>query len=170
MAEAGSSPAILNFGDHRRGWDFRSPGRGGVNFEEIIRALNDIGYEGPLSIEWEDSGMERTFGAREACEFTKKLDFSPSNRAFDAAFDEGKEFQARAVAWKRRVDLAGLSGMIEITVNGERVSIAEPMTVEQVLDTVEVPPNYLAVEVNARGRASRGVRSACFVRGTSWRS
>jgi sugar phosphate isomerase/epimerase len=80
----------LNFGDHRRGWDFRSPGRGGVNFEEIIRALNDIGYQGPLSIEWEDSGMERTCGAREACEFTKKLDFSPSNRAFDAAFDEGK--------------------------------------------------------------------------------
>ena len=78
----------LNFGDPRRGWDFRSPGRGGVNFEEIIRALNDIGYEGPLSIEWEDCGMERTFGAREACEFTKKLDFSPSNRAFDAAFDD----------------------------------------------------------------------------------
>jgi len=78
----------LNFGDHRRGWDFRSPGRGGVNFEEIIRALNDIGYEGPLSIEWEDSGMDRQFGAREACEFTKKLDFSPSGRAFDAAFEK----------------------------------------------------------------------------------
>jgi sugar phosphate isomerase/epimerase len=78
----------LNFGDHRRGWDFRSPGRGGVNFEEIIRALNDINYQGPLSIEWEDSGMERTFGAREACEFTKKLDFSPSKRAFDSAFEK----------------------------------------------------------------------------------
>lgn len=81
----------LNFGDPRRGWDFRSPGRGGVNFEEIIRALNDIGYEGPLSIEWEDCGMERTFGAKEACEFTKRLDFSPSNRAFDAAFDDENE-------------------------------------------------------------------------------
>ncbi|MFP6676299.1 MAG: sugar phosphate isomerase/epimerase [Pirellulaceae bacterium] len=79
----------LNFGDHRRGWDFRSPGRGGVNFEEIIRALNDIGYDGPLSIEWEDSGMEREFGAREACEFTKRLDFAPSGRAFDSAFDDG---------------------------------------------------------------------------------
>jgi sugar phosphate isomerase/epimerase len=81
----------INFGDHRRGWDFRSPGRGEVNFEEIIRALNDIGYDGPLSIEWEDSGMDREFGAREACEFTKKLDFAPSGRAFDAAFDEGNE-------------------------------------------------------------------------------
>ncbi len=78
----------LNFGDSRRGWDFRSPGRGGVNFEEIIRALNEVGYNGPLSIEWEDSGMEREFGAREACEFTRRLDFSPSGRAFDAAFEE----------------------------------------------------------------------------------
>lgn len=78
----------LNFGDPRRGWDFRSPGRGGVNFEEIIRALNVIGYDGPLSVEWEDSGMERQHGAREACEFLRKLDFSPSNVAFDAAFAE----------------------------------------------------------------------------------
>ena len=79
----------LNFGDHRRGWDFRSPGRGGVNFEDIIRALNDIGYDGPLSVEWEDSGMDREFGAQEACEFTRQVDFTPSNRAFDAAFEEG---------------------------------------------------------------------------------
>lgn len=86
--KSGILASHLNFGDYRRGWDFRSPGRGGVNFEEIIRALNDIGYTGPLSIEWEDSGMERTFGAREACEFTKKLDFQPSGRAFDAAFEE----------------------------------------------------------------------------------
>ena len=79
----------LNFGDSRRGWDFRSPGRGGVNFEEIIRALNDIGYAGPLSVEWEDARMDREHGAREACEFVKKLDFTPANVAFDAAFSEG---------------------------------------------------------------------------------
>ena len=78
----------LNFGDPRRGWDFRSPGRGGVNFEEIIRALNDLGYDGPLSVEWEDSRMDREHGAREACEFVKRLDFAPSNVAFDAAFAE----------------------------------------------------------------------------------
>jgi sugar phosphate isomerase/epimerase len=76
----------LNFGDPRRGWDFRSPGRGGVNFEEIIRALNAIKYQGPLSVEWEDVGMDREAGAREACEFVKRLDFAPSGRAFDAAF------------------------------------------------------------------------------------
>jgi sugar phosphate isomerase/epimerase len=78
----------INFGDARRGWDFRSPGRGGVNFEEIIRELNRVGYNGPLSVEWEDSGMDREFGAREAAAFVKKMDFSPSNRAFDSAFDK----------------------------------------------------------------------------------
>jgi sugar phosphate isomerase/epimerase len=77
----------LNFGDPRRGWDFRSPGRGGVNFEEIIRTLNQLNYQGPLSVEWEDCGMEREHGAREAAEFVKRLDFAPSNVAFDAAFD-----------------------------------------------------------------------------------
>ena len=76
----------LNFGDPRRGWDFRSPGRGAVNFEEIIRALNDIDYQGPLSIEWKDSGMDREFGAQEACAFTRGIDFDPSSLAFDAAF------------------------------------------------------------------------------------
>jgi sugar phosphate isomerase/epimerase len=78
----------LSFGDARRFWDFRSLGRGNVNFERIIRALNDIGYRGPLSVEWEDSGMDREHGAREACEFTKRLDFAPSQVAFDAAFDK----------------------------------------------------------------------------------
>ena len=78
----------LNFGDPRRGWDFRSPGRGGVNFEEIIRALNVIGYMGPLSVEWEDARMDREHGVREACEFTKRINFAPSNVAFDAAFSE----------------------------------------------------------------------------------
>ncbi len=78
----------LNFGDACRGWDFRSLGRGGVNFEEIIRALNHAGYMGPLSVEWEDSGMERERGAREACEYVRKLDFEPSRVAFDAAFEK----------------------------------------------------------------------------------
>jgi sugar phosphate isomerase/epimerase len=78
----------LNFGDCRRGWDFRSPGRGSVNFEEIIRELNRIGYQGPLSVEWEDSGMDREFGAREACTFVKQKDFAASGRAFDAAFEK----------------------------------------------------------------------------------
>jgi sugar phosphate isomerase/epimerase len=78
----------LNFGHPDRFWDFRSLGRGSVRFEEIMRALNEIGYRGPLSIEWEDSGMNREHGAAEACAFTKKIDFPPSDVAFDAAFAE----------------------------------------------------------------------------------
>ena len=38
--------------------------------------------------------------------------------------------------------------MIAITVNGRAVEIESAMSVEQLLDTVDVPPNYLAVEVN----------------------
>jgi sugar phosphate isomerase/epimerase len=80
----------LNFGQRERGWDFRSLGHGGINFEEIIRALNHIRYTGPLSVEWEDSGMEREYGAWEACAFVRKVDFTPSTIAFDAAFDKGR--------------------------------------------------------------------------------
>ena len=78
----------LEFGDSRRGWNFRSLGHGHVNFEEIIRELNDMSYTGPLSVEWEDSGMEREFGAREACDFVRRVDFAPSNVAFDDAMKQ----------------------------------------------------------------------------------
>lgn len=75
----------ITFGNYCRGWNFVSPGHGNVDFDEIIRILNEKSYNGPLSIEWEDSGMERVFGATEACEFTKKINFSPSDIAFDDA-------------------------------------------------------------------------------------
>jgi sugar phosphate isomerase/epimerase len=78
--------SLLFFGDHRRGWDFVSPGRGGVPFEKIFRALNTIGYDGPLSIEWEDNGMNRDQGAPEALALVRKLDLVPSEVAFDDAF------------------------------------------------------------------------------------
>lgn len=81
----------LFFGDPLRGWDFRSLGRGDVDFEGIVRALNDIGYTGPLSVEWEDMGMDREHGVKEACEFVRKLDFQPSTKAFDKAFQDKKE-------------------------------------------------------------------------------
>ncbi len=76
------------FGDARRYWNFRSLGRGRICFEEIIRALNDIAYEGPLSVEWEDSAMDREHGARESCAFVKRMDFRPSAHAFDACFEK----------------------------------------------------------------------------------
>ena len=86
--EAGVFGGHTNFGDNRRFWDFRSLGRGKVNFEEIIRALNRANYTGPLSVEWEDIGMDREYGAKEACEFVKRIDFPASDIAFDAAFDK----------------------------------------------------------------------------------
>lgn len=79
-----------NFGDARRFWDFRSPGRGDIDFEEIIVALNDIGYQGPLSVEWEDIRMDRVHGGAEAASFVRSLDFPISRVAFDAAFDKSK--------------------------------------------------------------------------------
>ena len=84
--ESGILSSHLPFGDHRRGWDFRSVGRGGVDFEAVIRALNRIGYDGPLSVEWEDVGMNRVQGARESAAFVRRLDFEPAAVAFDAAF------------------------------------------------------------------------------------
>jgi sugar phosphate isomerase/epimerase len=76
-----------SFGDARRFWDFRSVGRGMVDFESIIVALNDIGYAGPLSVEWEDSRMDRVHGATESAAFCRRLDFKPaSGGAFDSAF------------------------------------------------------------------------------------
>ena len=75
----------LNFGDAERGWDFVSPGHGDVDFEALFRALNRIGYAGPLSIEWEDSGMDRDWGAPDALAFVRRTDFAPSAIAFDAA-------------------------------------------------------------------------------------
>ena len=76
------------FGDPRRFWNFRSLGRGKIKFEEIIRALNHIGYSGPLSVEWEDSAMDREQGAEESCRLVKHFDFMPSSRAFDAGFEK----------------------------------------------------------------------------------
>jgi len=84
--DSGILSSHLNFGTPGRGWDFRSLGRGGVDFEEIIRALNQINYTGPLSVEWEDAAMDREFGAAEACAFVKQLDFPKSGRVFDEAF------------------------------------------------------------------------------------
>lgn len=75
----------IDFGDLRRGWNFRSLGHGDVDFESIIRVLNEHNYQGPLSVEWEDSGMEREYGAKEAAKFVRKIDFKASDFAFDSA-------------------------------------------------------------------------------------
>jgi sugar phosphate isomerase/epimerase len=82
---AGILGSHIEFGDTRRAWNFVSLGHGNVDFDGIIRELNQIGYHGPLSVEWEDSGMNRVFGATEAYAFTRRINFEPSDVSFDAA-------------------------------------------------------------------------------------
>jgi sugar phosphate isomerase/epimerase len=72
--------SYLPYGDARRGWDFRAPGHGGLDWEGIIRALNAIAYDGPLSVEWSDPGMDRDYGAEESFKFVKRLDFEAAPR------------------------------------------------------------------------------------------
>jgi sugar phosphate isomerase/epimerase len=81
---AGILGSHIEFGDTRRGWNFVSVGHGDVDFDGIVRELNQMGYDGPLSVEWEDSGMDREFGAEEACKYVRQLNFSPSRMAFDS--------------------------------------------------------------------------------------
>jgi len=88
---AGILGSFFTFGDVRRGWNFRSLGHGDVDFENIIRELNAINYKGPLSVEWEDSGMNRETGAKEACDFVRSMNFAPSETAFDDAMKAEQE-------------------------------------------------------------------------------
>jgi sugar phosphate isomerase/epimerase len=81
--------AYLSDGDPRRGWSARSPGHGGIDWEGTIRALNAIGYEGPLAVDWHDPGMNRDHGAEDACKFVKRLDFEPAPPAGDQPFRHG---------------------------------------------------------------------------------
>ena len=77
----------LPFGDLRRGWDFVSVGHGDVSWEHLFRKLNELEYEGPISVEWEDSGMDRELGAAEALEHIRRLNFDAPTGSFDAAFE-----------------------------------------------------------------------------------
>jgi len=77
----------LPWADPRRGWDFVSTGRGDVPWEDCFRALNAIRYTGPISIEWEDAGMDRLAGAPEALSYIRRLNaITPPADSFDAAF------------------------------------------------------------------------------------
>ncbi len=87
-AAAGVFGGHTEFGANGRFWDFRSLGRGKIDFEGILRGLNHAGYAGPLTVEWEDPMMDREHGATEAQAFVRRIDFPRSERAFDAAFSE----------------------------------------------------------------------------------
>lgn len=80
--QSGTFGGHIEFGEAGRQWDFRSPGRGRVDFESIYRALIFGGYQGPLSVEWEDAMMDREHGAAEARKFVERLQFPRSDRTF----------------------------------------------------------------------------------------
>lgn len=86
--KAGILGSYLEFGDTRRKWNFVSVGHGDVDFDGIVRELNQMEYTGPLSVEWEDSGMDRLFGIKEAYDYVHRINFSPSDRAFDSALKQ----------------------------------------------------------------------------------
>ena len=102
-ARVGVFGGHTSFGDARRYWDFRSLGRGDVDFEDIIVALNDVGYAGPLSVEWEDTRMDRVHGATEARGVRAAARLRARGVAFDAAFDKDEpgwpRLRACASAW-----------------------------------------------------------------------
>ena len=80
----------LPWADPRRGWDFVSVGHGDVPWEACFRMLNTIGYDGPISVEWEDAGMDRLIGGPESLAFIRKMcAIEPPTSAFDAAFSSG---------------------------------------------------------------------------------
>ncbi|WP_413319857.1 sugar phosphate isomerase/epimerase family protein [Agrococcus sp. 1P02AA] len=83
----------LPWGHPRRGWDFVSAGRGDVAWGDAFRTLTAIGYTGPISIEWEDAGMDRLQGAPEALEALRRFEFDPSATRFDAAFSSEGDAQ-----------------------------------------------------------------------------
>ncbi len=89
--DAGVFGGHVDFHSRERYWDFKSIGRGRIDFERIIRALNDIGYDGPLSVEWEDGGMDRDHGARESAEYCRRIDFPSSKIVFDEQFDKERQ-------------------------------------------------------------------------------
>lgn len=81
----------LSWEDPRRGWSFVSTGRGDIDWEGSFRALRTIGYTGPISVEWEDAGMDRLHGAAEAVTFIRSLMWKSPENSFDAAFSVDPE-------------------------------------------------------------------------------
>src|SRR5260221_67018 len=64
---------------------------GDAPWEPIVRMLNAIQYEGPISIEWEDAGMDRAIGAPDALAFIRRLtQIEPPALPFDAAFSSDR--------------------------------------------------------------------------------
>jgi len=59
-----------------------------LDWNAIFRSLNRIGYEGPLSVEWEDNGIEREYGVQEALKLARRYNFPVGSHSFDGQFGQ----------------------------------------------------------------------------------
>ena len=74
-----------SFGHPLNGWNFVTAGsaRDANSVEEIMIELNRAGYDGAVSIEWEDNDAEQHAGAKAALANVHKADLPPSGMRHD---------------------------------------------------------------------------------------
>ena len=67
------------------GWNFVTAGtaRDANSLEEIVIELNRVGFDGAVSIEWEDNDAEQHAGAKAALAYVRKADLPPSGMRHD---------------------------------------------------------------------------------------
>ena len=72
-------------GHRLNGWNFVTAGtqRDANSVEEIMIELNRVGYDGAVSIEWEDNDAEQHAGAKSALANVRRADLPPSGMRHD---------------------------------------------------------------------------------------
>jgi len=77
---AGRLGGHRDMGHRFNGWNFVTAGssRDAVDVEEIIVELYRVGYDGALTIEWEDNDVDKLAGARQALHNVRRADLPPS--------------------------------------------------------------------------------------------
>jgi sugar phosphate isomerase/epimerase len=72
-------------GHPANGWNFVTAGsaRDANSVEEIMIELNRVGYDGAVSIEWEDNDAEQHAGGKAALAFVRRADLPPSGMRHD---------------------------------------------------------------------------------------
>src|SRR5437763_1649700 len=75
------------FGHWANGWNFVTAGtaRDANSLEEIFIELNRVGFDGAVSIEWEDNDADQFAGAKAALANCRKADLPPSGLKHDEA-------------------------------------------------------------------------------------
>ncbi|BAS14590.1 uncharacterized protein YfiH [Arthrobacter sp. Hiyo8] len=171
----------LPWGDPRRGWDFVSAGRGDVPWESSFRALTAIGYNGPISVEWEDAGMDRLHGApkpsRPSRSSTSRLPNQLRRRLQPGLRDVRREQRRVRPAVRRRQpgrmarrtsDLRfGVSRRPSVLEHFDSLGLERPVEPEKHPARWKVEDGVLVGEQDAPGAATAATWSATRRLGTS---